>query len=302
MRCSSLLGRVRRARAPSLAFRQLAASARPIAVPTARPSSRVASVESAALVTPARATSHDEIPTNIVRPTGESPSTGKEEGPLKRRRVEFETASPNSNSSGRLSPTGSGEGAIAAPPIGTKQTVGMVGVRDQQSETPAAVLAQSEIPAVVGDQQHVAVENQTSGVAVVISDMPSSSAASRASSSAAERGKGVVVDDYESESDLDPDDVRMFEEGLTHSVVNAGGLARILRIPFGVNLLAEGEDLVPQFSLLCSEAENESLRSVPDAELIDEVAVMVLRTYMVEVENIHRANIRARIFLKMLEK
>lgn len=135
--------------------------------------------------------------------------------------------------------TGSGEGVVVAPPIGTGPAAGVVGVCDQ-SEIPVVASAQLEIPAVVGEQQPVVVENQTSWAAVMISDVPSSSAVVRASSSTVERGKGVVVDDYESELDLDPDDVRMFEEGLTHSVVHAGGSAHILQIPSGVNLLGKG--------------------------------------------------------------
>lgn len=95
------------------------------------------------------------------------------------------------------------------------QTVGVASARDQQAETPI----------VIDDQHLVAVEGPDSGVAALISGMPSSSVAGRASSSAAERGKDVVIDDYESESDLDPDDVRTFKDGLTHSVVNAGGSA-----------------------------------------------------------------------------
>ncbi|XP_019254368.1 PREDICTED: uncharacterized protein LOC109233067 [Nicotiana attenuata] len=94
----------------------------------------------------------------------------------------------------------------------------------------------------------------------------------------------------------------MFEEGITRSVVNAEGSARLVEILSDVNLLMQGGNLVPQFSLLCSEAENESLRNVSDVEVMDQVAVMGLRTYMLEVEKIRRANVRSRIFLQMLEK
>lgn len=146
--------------------------------------------------------------------------------------------------------TGSGEGVIVVPSIGAEPTIEVFGTRDQQSETPATVLAQSEVPAVTAGQYLVMVENQTSGTTVVTSEVPSSSVVGCAPPLATERGKGVVVDEYESESDLDPDNVRMFEEGHTHSVVNAGDSTCDLQIPLGVNLLAEGEDLEPQFSLL----------------------------------------------------
>nr|XP_009757913.1 PREDICTED: uncharacterized protein LOC104210663 [Nicotiana sylvestris] len=72
--------RVRRVRAPPLAFWQPASSARPIAVPTTRPSSRAALVESAAIITPARDVSQADVPTCAVRLTGESPPTGKKRG------------------------------------------------------------------------------------------------------------------------------------------------------------------------------------------------------------------------------
>nr|XP_009799350.1 PREDICTED: uncharacterized protein LOC104245441 [Nicotiana sylvestris] len=94
----------------------------------------------------------------------------------------------------------------------------------------------------------------------------------------------------------------MFEEGITHSVVCVGGPTRILEISSDVNLPGDTEDLVPQFDILCSAAENEALRNVPDVDLMNEVAAMGLRTYMVEVESMRRADIRAKFFLKMLEK
>lgn len=49
-----------------------------------------------------------------------------------------------------------------------------------------------------------------------------------------------MIDKYESESDLDPNDIRIFEEGLIHSVVHVRGSARFLCIHSNVNLLAWG--------------------------------------------------------------
>nr|XP_009766810.1 PREDICTED: uncharacterized protein LOC104218108 [Nicotiana sylvestris] len=145
--------------------------------------------------------------------------------------------------------------------------------------------------------------------AVSTSDRPSSSRPNRASSLAPERGKGVVVDDYEFDSNLDPDDVRMFEEGFTHTV------GYLLKISYKkgstqntgcntseLNLLRDTKGLVPQFGLLCSAAECEALRDVSEIELMHEVAAMGLRSYMLEIESARRANTRAKIFLMILEK
>lgn len=46
-----------------------------------------------------------------------------------------------------------------------------------------------------------------------------------------------MVDEYESDSDLDPDDVRIFEEGFTHTMVREGCPLCILEIPSDLNLL-----------------------------------------------------------------
>ncbi|XP_019259710.1 PREDICTED: uncharacterized abhydrolase domain-containing protein DDB_G0269086-like [Nicotiana attenuata] len=111
-------------------------------------------------------------------------------------------------------------------------------------------------------------EGRSLQAAVGTSDVPVLATASCSTPTEAERGKDVVEDEYESESDLDPDDVACSR----------------------------------RFELLCSEAENTSLRSVSDIEVMDEVAVMGLRTYLLEVENIRRAKVRSRIFLQMLGK
>nr|XP_009768952.1 PREDICTED: uncharacterized protein LOC104219887 [Nicotiana sylvestris] len=161
---------------------------------------------------------------------------------------------------------------------------------------------QSDVPVADNTGRPAGVDNPSLSTVVVTSSAPFSSVVGRVPPSAAERGKSVVVDEYESESDVDPDDVWMFEEDITHSMVRAGGAARMIEIPFDLNLLVQGDNLVPQLSLLCSEAVNGSLRNIPNAEVRDEVAVMGLRTYLLEMENIRRANIRSRIFLQMLGK
>nr|XP_009792891.1 PREDICTED: uncharacterized protein LOC104239863 [Nicotiana sylvestris] len=89
----------------------------------------------------------------------------------------------------------------------------------------------------------------------------------RAPSLTNERGKGMVVDDYKSDSDIDPEDMRMFEEGFTRVDVRAEGPSRVLEIPSDFNLLEDTVELVPQFDLLCYAAKSESLREINDSAL-----------------------------------
>lgn len=120
-------------------------------------------------------------------------------------------------------------------------------------------------------------KRQSSEAAVVVSGGPSTSRQNRAPSLANEKGKGVMVEDYESESYIDPEDMRMFEEGFTQTVVRAEGHSRILEILLDLNLLQDIVDLVPQLDLLCSAAENGALQDVSDTELSRGVAMMGLR-------------------------
>lgn len=53
------------------------------------------------------------------------------------------------------------------------------------------------------------------GAAAAFSGDPSTSRPNCAPSSVNERGKGVMVEDYEYESDINPEDMRMFEESFT---------------------------------------------------------------------------------------
>ncbi|XP_070029779.1 uncharacterized protein [Nicotiana sylvestris] len=111
-----------------------------------------------------------------------------------------------------------------------------------------------------------------------------------------------MVEEYESDSDIDPEDMRMFEGGFTRTEAREEGPSHILEVPSDFNLLQDMMDLVPQFDLLCSAAENGALQDVSDSELSRGLAAMGLRTYMLEIESACRAEIRAEIFLKMAEK
>lgn len=146
-----------------------------------------------------------------------------------------------------------------------------VGAASQSHKNVAVVAVHSEALVADNTGRPVGVENRSPSAVFVTSSVPSSSTVVRVPPSAAEKGKSVEVDDYESKSNLDPDDVRMFEEGIAHSVFTWGGVS-----PCSPQ---KGDNMVPQFSLLCSKAENEFLRNIFDAELSDEVVVMGLRVF-----------------------
>lgn len=106
----------------------------------------------------------------------------------------------------------------------------------------------------------------------------------------------------------------------------------MLEIPSDFNLLEDTVELVPQFDLLCSAGESESLREINDSVLSRGMARMALRvrflspfslfcailpslipplfffplflfqTYMMEIQSARRAKTRAEVFLKMAAK
>lgn len=65
----------------------------------------------------------------------------------------------------------------------------------------------------------------SSSADVVVDDLSAHSAATAGCSTflVAEMGRNVVEDEYEFESDLDPNDVQLFQEGFTNSTVRAEG-------------------------------------------------------------------------------
>lgn len=76
---------------------------------------------------------------------------------------------------------------------------------------------------------------------------------------AEKKGKDVMVKNYESESYINLDYMRMFEKGFTRTVVIAEGPSYILEIPSDLNLQQDMVELVPQFYLFCSTVESGAL-------------------------------------------
>lgn len=106
---------------------------------------------------------------------------------------------------------------------------------------------------------------------------PSTSGQANVPSSAEERAKRVVVDDYKFGSDLDPEEVRIFDKGLTRVEVRTDCSSRSIIIPLDYDLLEDMVSMVPSFTPLCSAAENRTLQALKDSGLSLGISGMALR-------------------------
>lgn len=183
------------------------------------------SVESSAAHSPERSAPRAEESSGIVRPRAELPlseDVEERERPLIRRRVAFTPApvvinldSPPSDVEGnaatasalegghsvRVAPVGSGQGDAIASAIQLTVPVAKRGV----SSLPTVLVGESSANVLVG---------------------------ARASTSrSADGGRGTVGGGSDSESDLDPDDVRMLQEGHTRTTVHVEGRFCYVEIP-----------------------------------------------------------------------
>lgn len=96
-------------------------------------------------------------------------------------------------------------------------------------------------------------------------------------SSTEESERGVIIDDFESGSDVDPEEEKMFDGGLTRVEVRTNGSSHSIVIPLDCNLLTNTESMVPSLVPLCSGAENKTLQSFKDADLSLSVSGLALR-------------------------
>lgn len=96
-------------------------------------------------------------------------------------------------------------------------------------------------------------------------------------SPAEERGKNVAVDGDESGSDIDLEEIQMFDEGLTRVEVRMEGSTRNIIIPLNCNLLTIIERVVPSLVPLCTSTESRTLQTFKDADLSLGISGMALR-------------------------
>lgn len=90
-------------------------------------------------------------------------------------------------------------------------------------------------------------------IEVVPKSEPSTSKRVDVPSSAEEKKKGVVIDDYESGSDIDPKEERIFGKWFTRVELRKDGSSRFIAIPLDYDLLTNIESMVPSLVPLCSE-------------------------------------------------
>lgn len=89
--------------------------------------------------------------------------------------------------------------------------------------------------------------------------------------------KGVAIDDYESGSNVYPEEERIFDEGFTWVEVRVGESSYFIVIPLDCDLLTNTKSMVPSLVPLCYGAENMTLRSFKDVNMSLGISGMALR-------------------------
>lgn len=112
--------------------------------------------------------------------------------------------------------------------------------------------------------------------AVLVSE-PLSSKPVGVSSSAEDRAKDVVEDDYETSFDIDPEEVRRCNEGFTRAEMRLEGSSHTIVIPMDRDLLVDTEDTVPSLGPLYSNTEGRTLATFDDVALSTGIAGLALR-------------------------
>lgn len=92
-----------------------------------------------------------------------------------------------------------------------------------------------------------------------------------------DREKFIAEEDDETSSDMDLDDLRMIDEGLTQLEVRMDGGSRTITIPMDRDLLRNTEEVVLALGPLCSDAEGETLKKITDNTLSKNIAGLALR-------------------------
>lgn len=120
----------------------------------------------------------------------------------------------------------------------------------------------------------------------VLMNEPSSLGPVGVPSSAEERAKGIVEDGYEIDFDIDPEEVRRFNERFTRVEVRLEGFSHTIVIPIDRDLLVNTEDAVPSLGPLCSNTEDRTLATFNDAALSSGIAGLALRVCFFDLPNI----------------
>nr|XP_016488292.1 PREDICTED: uncharacterized protein LOC107808297 [Nicotiana tabacum] len=98
---------------------------------------------------------------------------------------------------------------------------------------------------------------------------------------------------------MDPDDLRMIDEGLTQIEVMIKGGSRTITIPTDRDLLRNTEEVLPALGSLCSDAEGVTLKEITDSTLSKNIVDLALSTLILEIESARREKRRKEIYVKL---
>lgn len=96
-----------------------------------------------------------------------------------------------------------------------------------------------------------------------------------------DRAKSVIGEGGESDSDVDLDDLRMIDEGLTHFEVRLKGGLRISMIPLDRDLVVNTKEVVPTLVPLNSDVKGKTLKDINDSALSKRIAGLTLRVCII---------------------
>lgn len=87
----------------------------------------------------------------------------------------------------------------------------------------------------------------------------------------------MIIDDYKPGSNVDPEEARIFDKGITCVEVTMDESSRLIVIPLDCDLLEDTVIMVPSFSPLCSVTENMYLQHLQDSDLSLGISKMAFR-------------------------
>ncbi|XP_009615742.1 uncharacterized protein [Nicotiana tomentosiformis] len=114
---------------------------------------------------------------------------------------------------------------------------------------------------------------------------------------AGDRGDAVADEDVRSDSDMDAEELRMIDEGLTQLEVRLERGSRTITIPMNRNLLVDTEKIIPSVVPLSSEIEGTNLKSINDRDLSNNIVGLTLWTVVLEIESARREQMHKDIYI-----
>ncbi|XP_070035981.1 golgin candidate 1-like [Nicotiana tomentosiformis] len=169
----------------------------------------------------------------------------------------------------------------------------------------------SEAPRLVGADVDLSLPSAVMETGETVTDVLDLSRREEASTSrtatytslpANERGNDIAEEGDKSGSNIDADDLRMMEEGLTQLEIRLEGPTRTIAIPMDRDLLKNTEDVVHALDPLCFEIEGKTLKEINDGALSRSIASLALRTVILEIKSAQSEKRHIEIFVKLKAK